>query len=79
MKTEIGATPIKVNKRVMFDIGTDSAFPAIDNIQGVRGYKQFWFDNRQVQLRQDEGKRIFHVETSGSARDFPLPWGFVSK
>jgi len=72
IKTEISGTPIKFNRLVTFDVGTDGGFPAINNIQGVAVHKLFWFDIKQIQLRQDQGKRILHVETSGGARDFPL-------
>jgi hypothetical protein len=73
IKTEINGTPIRFGQLVTFNIGTDSAFPTVGNIQGVAVHKLFWFDIRQIQLRQDQGKRILHVETSGGARDFPLP------
>jgi hypothetical protein len=72
IKTEISGTPIKFNRLVTFDVRTDGEFPAINNIQGVAVHKLFWFDIKQIQLRQDQGKRILHVETSGGARDFPL-------
>jgi len=72
IKTEISGTPIKFNRLVTFDVGTDGRFPTINNIQGVAVHKLFWFDIKQIQLRQDQGKRILHVETSGGARDFPL-------
>ncbi len=72
IKTEISGTPIKFNRLVTFDVGTDGGFPTITNIQGVAVHKLFWFDIKQIQLRQDQGKRILHVETSGGARDFPL-------
>jgi len=73
IKTEISGTPIKFNRLVTFDVGTDGGFPTINNIQGVAGHKLFWFDIKQIELRQDQGKRILHVVTSGGARDFPLP------
>jgi hypothetical protein len=72
IKTEINGTPIKFNRLVTFDVGTDEGFPTINNIQGVAVHKLFWFDIKQIQLRQDQGKRILHVETSGGARDFSL-------
>jgi len=72
IKTEISGTPIRFNQLVTFDVGTDAGFPTINNTQGVAVHKLFWFDIKQIQLRQDQGKRILHVETSGGARDFPL-------
>ena len=72
IKTEISGTPIKFNRLVTFDVGTNGGFPTINNIQGVAVHKLFWFNIKQIQLRQDQGKRILHVETSGGARDFPL-------
>lgn len=73
LKTEIGGTAIKFKSLVTFDVGTEEGFPTISNIQGVAAHKIFWFDITQIQLRQDQGKRILRVETSGGPRDFPLP------
>jgi hypothetical protein len=72
VKTDVNGTPIKFNRLVTFDVGTDGGFPTIGSIQGVAVHKLFWFDVKQIQLRQDQGKRTLHVETSGGARDFPL-------
>jgi hypothetical protein len=71
-KVEIAGTPLKFNRQVTFDVVMDAGFPTINNIQGVAVHKLFWFDINQIQLRQAQGSRILHVETSGGARDFPL-------
>jgi|SRR5579872_1944816 len=73
IKAEIGGTGIKFKSLVKFNIVVEGGLPTISNIQGVAAHKVFWFDIKQIQLRQDQGKRILHVETSGGARDFPLP------
>jgi len=72
IQTEISGTPIKFKQLVTFDVGTDGGFPTISNIQGAAAHKIFWLSVTQIQLRQDQGQRILHVETSGGARDFPL-------
>jgi hypothetical protein len=73
VKTVIGGTTIRFKSPVTFDVGTAGGYPTINNIQGVAAHKVFWLDIREIQLRQDQGKRILHVETSAGARDFPLP------
>jgi hypothetical protein len=73
IKIEIGGAPLKFSQSVTFDVGTDNDSPTVSNIQGVAVHKLFWFDIKQIELREDQGRRILHVETSGGARDFPLP------
>lgn len=73
IQTQISGTPIKFSPQVTFNVGTDGGFPTISNIQGASAHKVFWFAITEIQLREDQGKKILHVETSGGARDFPLP------
>jgi hypothetical protein len=73
IQTQISGTPIKFSREVKFNVGTDGGFPTIRNIQGASAHKVFWFAITEIQLRQDQGKRSLHVQTSGGARDFPLP------
>jgi hypothetical protein len=73
IKTEIGGAAIRFKSLITFDVGTEGGSPLISNIKGVAAHKVFWFDITQIQLMQDQGKRILHVETSGGTRDFPLP------
>ena len=72
IKTEIGGTAIKFKSLVTFDVGTEGGFPTVSNIQGAAAHKVFWFDITTIQLREDQGKKIVHVVTSGGARDFSL-------
>jgi hypothetical protein len=73
VKTVIGGTTIRFKPPVTFDVGKAGGYPTINNIQGAAAHKVFWLDIREIQLRQDQGKRMLHVETSAGARDFPLP------
>jgi hypothetical protein len=72
IKIEIGGTPIKFKSMVKFDVAREGGLPTVSNIQGVAAHKVFWFDITQIELRENQGKRILHIETSGGARDFPL-------
>ena len=71
--TEINGTPIKFSPVVSFSVGPDGGSPSINNIQGAAAHKFFWLNITQIQLREEQGKKILHVETSAGARDFPLP------
>jgi hypothetical protein len=72
-KTQISGTTIRFKPLVAFDVGTAGGFPTVSNIQGAAAHKLFWIEITQIQLQQNQGKRILHVQTSAGARDFPLP------
>ena len=73
INTEINGTPIKFSPVVSFSAGADGGLPSINNIQGAAAHKFFWLNITQIQLLEDQGKKILHVVTSAGARDFPLP------
>jgi len=77
VQTEIGGTPVRFNQLVTFDVGTGSGFPTISNIQGAAAQKFIWVNITEIQLRQNQGHRILHVETSAGSQDFPLALGPV--
>ena len=72
IKTEVRGTAIKFKTIVKFNVSRESGLPMISNIQGVAAHKVFWFDIEKIELRENQGKRIIHIETSGGTRDFPL-------
>jgi hypothetical protein len=72
-KTQISGTTIRFKPLVTFDVGSVGGFPSVSNIKGAAAHKLLWFDITLIQLQQNQGKRTLHVETSGGARDFPLP------
>lgn len=73
IQTQISGTQIKFNPRVTFTVGMDGGFPTIGNIQGAAVHKVFWIGITEIQLRDDQGQKILHVQTSAGGRDFPLP------
>jgi hypothetical protein len=72
VQAEIRGTPIRFNQLVTFDAGTDGGFPTISNIQGAAVHKFIWVNITEIQLRQNQGHRILHLETLVGSRDFPL-------
>jgi hypothetical protein len=72
IKTKIGGTAIRFKSLVTFDVGTEGGFPTVSNIQGAAAHEVFWLDITTIQLREDQGKKVVHVVTSGGARDFSL-------
>jgi hypothetical protein len=73
IQTKISGTSIKFDPLVTFNVGTDEGFPTISNIHGAAAHKVFWIGIKEIQLRENQGQKTLHVETSAGARDFPLP------
>lgn len=73
IQTQISGTNIKFSPVVTFNAGMDSGFPTISNIQGAAAHKMFWIGIQLIQLRENQGQKTLHVETSAGSRDFPLP------
>ena len=72
LQTQISGTNIKFSPVVTFNAGMDGGFPTISNIQGAAAHKMFWIGIQLIQLRENQGQKILHVETSAGAKDFPL-------
>jgi hypothetical protein len=72
IQTQISGTSIKFDRLVAFTVGMDGGLPTISNIQGAAAHKVFWIGITEIQLRENQGQKILHVETSAGARDFPL-------
>ena len=67
-------TTVRLKQIVTFQVGTDEAFPTISKIVGVAARELLiWIEIAQIQLRQHQGERIVHVDTSAGSRDFVLP------
>jgi hypothetical protein len=73
IQTQISGTSIKFSPQVTFNVGLDGGFPTISHIQGAAAHKVFWIGITEIQLRENAGQKILHVETSAGARDFPVP------
>jgi hypothetical protein len=73
IQTQISGTSIKFNALVTFTVGMDGGFPTISNIQGAAAHKVFWIGITEIQLRENNGVKTLHVQTSAGARDFPVP------
>ena len=73
IQTQISGTSVKFKPVVTFNVGMDGGFPTISGIQGAAAHKVFWIGITEIQLRENQGQKILHVETSAGARDFPLP------
>jgi hypothetical protein len=73
IQTQISGTSIKFDPLVTFNVGLGEGFPTISNIQGAAAKKLFWFSITGIQLRENQGQKILHVDTSGGSRDFPVP------
>ncbi len=75
VQTQISGTTIKFSPEVTFSAGVSGGFPTISNIQGAAVHKLFWIGITEIQLRENQGQKTLHVETSAGARDFPLSQG----
>jgi hypothetical protein len=74
-QTQISGNAVKFSPVVAFNAGVDGGFPTMSNIQGAAVHKLFWIGVTQIQLRESQGQKSLHVETSAGARDFPLAQG----
>ena len=72
IQTQIRGTNVRFSPQVTFNAGMDGSFPTISNIQGAAVHKMFWIGIQEIQLRENQGQKTLHVETSAGARDFPL-------
>ena len=75
VQTQISGTTVKFSPEVTFSAGVNGGFPTISNIQGAAVHKLFWIGITEIQLRENQGQKTLHVETSAGARDFPLSQG----
>ena len=75
IQTQINGNLIKFSPVVTFNAGTNAGFPTISNIQGAAVHKLFRIGITEIQLRDSQGQKTLHLETSAGARDFPLPQG----
>jgi hypothetical protein len=72
LRTVLHGTPLRLKQTVTFEVGSDGGNPYLGSITGVAVHKVFWIDIQQIQLRQQDGKKIVHVVTAHGTRDFPL-------
>jgi hypothetical protein len=73
IETKISGTSIKFSPLVTFNAGMEGGFPTISEIQGAAAHKMFWIGIHKIQLRESQGKKTVHVETSAGAHEFDLP------